>query len=122
VDNDDNELPDITWFNEQGRSPDWASINHTLAALIDGAPAETSTGGDDDFYLMFNASSHSVAFALPKHPRRPDWGKAIDTAAPAPFDISPLPPYPRLAKEDSCLLAPRSLVVLVADRSAEKLA
>ena len=122
-DNDDNELPDITWFNEQGRSPDWASINHTLAALIDGSKAEFSGKvNDDDFYLMFNASSHSVAFTLPKHPRRPDWGKAIDTAAPAPFDIAPRAPYPILAKEDSCLLAPRSLVVLVADRSAEKLA
>ena len=114
LDNDSNELPDITWFDEHGKAPDWTAINLILAALIDGAPAENSAGGDDDFYLMFNASTHSIAFTIPKHPRGVPWCKVIDTAASSPDDIVENPPYRQLHTQETCVLHPRSLIVLLA--------
>ena len=116
LDSDDNQLPDITWFDESGRPPHWASINLRLAALIDGSPAENSAVGDDDFYLMFNASPHSVAFTVPRHPRGLQWLRVIDTSAPLlaeschDFISQPLP------RQEACTLGARSLVVLLASR------
>ncbi|PKL06913.1 MAG: glycogen debranching enzyme, partial [Spirochaetae bacterium HGW-Spirochaetae-9] len=115
-DTDDNQLPDITWFDESGRPPHWASINLTLAALIDGSPAENSAIGDDDFYLMFNASAHSIAFTVPRHPRDLLWHKVIDTSAPLPTDsILNFVSQP-LQRQESCTLGARSLVVLLTVR------
>ncbi|MGB4587492.1 MAG: glycogen debranching protein GlgX [Rectinemataceae bacterium] len=116
LDSDDNQLPDITWFDESGSPPRWASINLRLAALIDGSPAENSAVGDDDFYLMFNASPHSVAFTVPRHPRGLQWLRVIDTSAPLlaeschDFISQPLP------RQEACTLGARSLVVLLASR------
>ena len=124
-DNDSNDLPDITWFDEKGRPPDWASLSLTLAAMIDGSKAEyagaeslaaSGETSDDDFYLMFNASPHPLHFIVPDHPRAVPWLPVIDTAATPPLDIRP--DADRLqACGSSIVLAPRSLVLLTALRS-----
>ena len=117
LDNDSNQLPDITWFDERGRPPDWASINHTLAALIDGSKTEfASRVSDDDFYLMFNASAHPVSFTIPRHPRGLTWNKVIDTAAKAPDDIIREDSRETLPQKSALTLAPRALVVLLAPK------
>ena len=115
LDNDANHLLDITWFDEKGGTPDWASLNLTLAALIDGSAAEYSGYvSDDDFYLMFNASPYTLNFVIPAHPRGSFWHEVIDTGAIPPFDIWPRPPFRELLHQDSLALAPRSLVLLLA--------
>jgi len=115
IDHDSNLLPDITWFDERGASPDWTNINLTLAALIDGSKAELSADiADDDFYLMFNASGHSVTFVVPKHPRGLVWGKVIDTAAPHPDEVVIVGAGKPLPRQEACVLPSRSLVVLLA--------
>jgi glycogen operon protein len=116
LDKDSNALLDITWFDEHGKPPDWSGIDRALAAMIDGSPAETSGDGDDDFYLMFNASPHQLTFTIPAHPRGIPWRKAIDTAAAPPDDICLADTWPLLAKQNSCLLPSRSFVLLVAPR------
>jgi glycogen operon protein len=124
-DKDSNDLPDITWFDEKGSSPNWASLNLTLAAMIDGSKAEYAVaedaggsrdGSDDDFYLMFNASPHSLHFVVPAHPRRVPWRTVVDTAAAPPNDIHAAP-WPELEPRHSVILAPRSLVLLAAPRA-----
>lgn len=118
LDVDNDQIPDITWFDEHGQPPDWTSINLTLAALIDGSKAEsTAEVSDDDFYLMFNAMNHSVAFVVPEHPGGLSWAKVIDTGAPPPRDIVSSPELREtLPRQESCILAPRSLVLLLAPK------
>jgi len=114
-DNDENELPDITWFDERGQAPDWSVLSHTLAAMLDGSRAEVyGTLSDDDFYLMFNASHHSQTFVIPPHPRGILWKRVIDTGSANPAEYFTARPYGTLANPSTCLLTPRSLVVLIA--------
>ncbi len=115
LDNDSNQLPDITWFDERGLPPDWTSINQTLAALIDGSKAEFgSKVSDDDFYLMFNASNRQVNFTVPRHPRGLTWSKVLDTGAAPPEDIATDHSCESLPLQNTVALVPRSLVVLLA--------
>ncbi len=132
-DTDNNLLPDITWYDERGLSPDWMSMNHTLAALIDGSAQEAwgkseahspsaqgeKDTGDDDFYIMFNASAHGIVFTVPKHPRGLAWHKVLDTATtPSQHRISVSDARRSLPVGHTCPLAPRSIVLLVAPRAS----
>jgi glycogen operon protein len=118
LDNDANDVPDITWYDEKGQYPDWLALHHTLAAMMDGSKAEShGERADDDFYIMFNASHHSLNFSIPPHPRGYAWWKTIDTSAPSPRDILCEPPYLGALPSNTCLLSPRSLVLLAAPRS-----
>ncbi|MEW6549377.1 MAG: glycogen debranching protein GlgX [Spirochaetota bacterium] len=118
LDNDANDVPDITWFDEKGQNPDWPSLHHTLAAMMDGSKAEShGESADDDFYILFNASHHSLSFSIPSHPRGSPWRKMLDTSAPSPRDIVIEAPFLGMVENNTCLIAPRSLVLLVAPRS-----
>ncbi|MCE5256092.1 MAG: glycogen debranching enzyme, partial [Spirochaetaceae bacterium] len=123
-DRDHNSLPDIAWYDEHKKTPDWSSISLTLAALIDGSKAETGDIGangaygadsDCDFYFMFNASVNQVDFQLPRQPRGKPWQKVVDTAAEAPYDIIGAAPYGSLPSQKSCIVAASSFVLLVAE-------
>jgi len=114
-DADFNASPDITWFDEKGTNPDWAKIEHRLAARIDGSKAEISADRDDcDFYLMFNASEEPVTFSVKPAPMARRWYRVIDTALPAPEDILGPGSEALLAPQGRYALAPRSMAVLLA--------
>jgi glycogen operon protein len=116
-DNDANDLPDITWFDEQGKAPDWNTLDHFLAALIDGSKTEISGDvSDDDFYLLFNAFNHSLECTIPPHPNGNTWHKVIDTGSPPPADIVTKPPYLPLPCQNLITLTPRSLILLIAPK------
>lgn len=115
ADTDGNEMPDITWYGEDGGPPDWSSIDLTLAALLDGSKAETRGDvTDSDFYLMFNASDRPVIFRIPARPGKAPWHKVIDTAARPPGDLTADPPYLEMRDQSFCALAPKSMAVLIA--------
>ncbi|MEL7556002.1 MAG: alpha-amylase family glycosyl hydrolase [bacterium] len=118
-DRDSNKLPDITWYDERGLPPDWSSLNHTLAAMIDGSAQETGEQNDDDFYLMFNASAHGILFSIPKHPRGLSWHGVLDTGAQGAKSILSVDEARRNPPEGrTYALAPRSMVLLAAPRSS----
>ncbi|MDR0635716.1 MAG: glycogen debranching protein GlgX [Treponema sp.] len=109
-----NAIPDISWFDEKGNTPNWNDIEDCLALRMDGSKADILADRDDnDFYIMFNAGSKQVSFNVCKAPENKKWLRAIDTALPSPDDIclpkteKPLP-YP-----DIYLVKPRSMVVLL---------
>ncbi|MGB4572395.1 MAG: glycogen debranching protein GlgX [Rectinemataceae bacterium] len=113
-DSDSNDMPDITWFDERGATPDWAALDRRIAARIDGSRTELSSSADDaDFFLMFNASDESAAFTVPRHPRGRAWRLVMDTALPSPSDFVSEGEAP-LKYQTSYALAPRSMVVLLA--------
>ncbi len=113
-DADRNSIPDISWFDERGCTPDWSRVDQRLAALLDGAKQDSfADADDDDFYMMLNASAEDTVFRLPLLPGGRGWLLAIDTSRPAPDDCllpgSELPIDP----VDSLLVRGRSLVVLL---------
>ncbi|HCM26612.1 MAG: glycogen debranching enzyme GlgX [Treponema sp. GWB1_62_6] len=83
-----NAIPDITWFDENGESPDWAKADMRLALRLDGSRADTYADRDDnDFFVMFNSSEEDCAFILPPSFEGKLWFRAIDTSLPSPRDI-----------------------------------
>ncbi|MDR0444166.1 MAG: glycogen debranching protein GlgX [Treponema sp.] len=83
-----NAIPDISWYDEKGNVPDWESIGYFLALRVDGSRAETLADRDDnDFYIMFNASTNPQAFTMAEAPAKKEWFRAVDTGLSSPNDI-----------------------------------
>ena len=99
---------EIRWLNASGKSPDWFDPHQKcLAGLIFSADMA-------DLFLMFNADSNSVTFAVPP-PRSPCyWRLAFDTAESSPLDFYSPGAEPALANPASYLVQSRSSVILVA--------
>jgi glycogen operon protein len=98
---------EIQWFSFGGNRPDWSdSREKRLACLIHGR-------GGPDLYLMFNADSARIAFALPPQARPGRWHLAVDTARESTRDF--FVPGEEVAIRDSSsyLVESRSGVVLV---------
>ena len=113
-DGDYNALPDITWFDEQGDSPDWATADKRLAFRLDGSKADTFADKDDnDFYVMFNADARQAAFSLACPLSGTRWFRAIDTALESPRDIVEPGAEEYLPNQKEYLVRGRSVVVLV---------
>ena len=65
---------EISWFDPFGKSPDWLDPRQkSLACLIRGE-------GPADLYLMFNAGSETISFAVPPARSPRVWRLAADTA------------------------------------------
>jgi glycogen operon protein len=83
-----NAIPDISWFNEKGSSPDWDDVDYYLALRVDGSKAETLADRDDnDFYIMFNASHDAQPFILAQPSEKKEWLRVVDTGLKSPNDI-----------------------------------
>jgi isoamylase len=114
ADSDFNAIPDITWFDEKGESPDWALIEKRIAARIDGSKADILADRDDnDFYLIFNSAEDSAIFKIGPAPFARRWYRAIDTSWPSPEDIVAPGTELILSPQDEYAVSPRSAVVLV---------
>jgi len=113
-DADFNSTPDITWFDESGKSPDWATIDSRIAARIDGSKADILADRDDnDFYLIFNAKAESVVFKVGPAPFARRWHRVADTSLPSPEDFMEPGAEPILVPQDEYAVAPRSFVLLI---------
>ena len=80
--------PDICWYGQNGRKPDWNNESRTLAFLLRGASVPLRP--EDDFFVMLNGSTNTLAvFTVPPPPDREQrWVRIIDTAASSPMDIN----------------------------------
>ncbi len=113
-DTDYNRIPDITWYDEKGKEPAWEKADHLLALRLDGSRAEIIADRDDnDFFIMFNASSDDISFTLCPAPSGKSWYRAIDTSLPMPDDVPDQGKEIRIADQDSYLLPARSMAVLI---------
>jgi isoamylase len=98
----------LRWFDPQGESPNWSDPgNKQLACLIldDKGPA---------LYLIFNAGTDVVAFALPGAPEGGRWHRAVDTARPSPEDVAEEDDEQTLDDQAAYRADARSSVILVA--------
>ncbi len=111
-----NGLPDITWLDEKCSPVDWSREKNLLAILIDGSKAEIQADRDDnDFFLMFNATSEEVRFVISDPPSGKVWQRKIDTSM-SP-DILDMNVVEDLHRQEYYKVAPRSFVLLISEHS-----
>ena len=109
-----NSLPDITWFDETGKVPDWNKINHFLSFRLDGSKADIYSDIDDnDFYLMFNSATHDVTVTIPPSIGNKKWYRVIDTSIEAPYDFLSSGEEEFLSNQSRYILPARSCAVLL---------
>ncbi|MCX7025213.1 MAG: glycogen debranching protein GlgX [Spirochaetes bacterium] len=109
-----NALPDVAWFAPDGTTPDWARLEQTIGMRIDGSKADIIADRDDnDFFIIFNASTEPVRFAICPPPDHARWCRVVDTNLPSPRDIVERGEEEILMHQDSFIAAPFSLVVLL---------
>jgi isoamylase len=113
-DRDNDEYPDIIWFDENGEEPDWAQQERALACRIEGSKSETRADRDDfDFYLIFNARTDSTVFALPPVTANGVWFRLIDTIRESPEDMLSEENAVPLQGQSQYRVGPRTFVLLV---------
>lgn len=107
-------VPDILWFNENLRSPDWTNPeSRTLCCQIAGAEGEAETGCYFLFFIL-HAGTAAISVRLPVAEGMP-WHRLVDTSLPAGEDFLD-PPGALLPIQDRYTAAPRSFVVLLGIR------
>lgn len=100
---------EIRWFNPDGALPDWFDPKEKyLACLVKGE-------GGPDLYLMFNASTSPVTFALPAPKNNHRWYLAANTNQPTPQDLFEPGEELLLNNQTSYQVASRSSVILLAN-------
>ncbi len=110
-----NAIPDISWSDAAGKPIDWTSPRSLLAIRIDGSRAEIRADRDDnDFFIMFNATTRAQEFVVPAPLAARRWHLAVDTAAESPDDFHDVGVEPLLTRPNACTVQGRSIVVLLA--------
>ena len=109
-----NAIPDISWYNEKGGSPDWERIGYCLALQVNGRRADVLRDKDDnDFFIMFNAGQEPTTFFIPSAADRKRWFRAVDTSLYSPGDILPVGNEEPLASSNKYTVKARSAVILI---------
>ena len=109
-----NAIPDISWFDEKGKIPDWDDVGPCLALRMNGSQADVLADKDDnDFFIMFNGSSAGVNFTVCEPLDGKKWVRAVDTALPSPEDILPKGEEVLLKDPLSYQVKERSMVILI---------
>ncbi len=107
-------IPDITWFDENGRNVDWSKINQFIAYRLDGGRADILADRDDNnFFIMYNASPRDITVRVPSPENGKRWYAAIDTARESPADIYMQGEEEILENQHVYILESRSGVVLI---------
>ncbi|MCQ2982324.1 MAG: glycogen debranching protein GlgX [Treponemataceae bacterium] len=109
-----NTLPDITWFDESGNSPNWGNLGHFVAFRLDGSPAGTMADShDNDFYIMINADDKDKTVWLPEAPHGKKWYRAIDTTLASPQDFAEAGQEELLSEQTMYILPAKGCALLL---------
>lgn len=100
---------DIKWFAPNGGVPHWTDERQkSFACLILGQ-------AEPDLFLMFNADTRSVDFAIPSLPAGKIWRLAVDSSRSAPDDIFEAGKEPSMQGQITFRVEPRSSAILLTD-------
>ena len=109
-----NAIPDISWFDENGDTPNWDNIGPCLALRMDGSQADILADRDDnDFFIMFNGSCNDVDFSICDPLDGKKWVRAVDTGLPSPNDILTPGSEEALVDSEVYQVKERSVVILI---------
>jgi glycogen operon protein len=114
-------IPDISWYNENGKSPDWNEIGYYLALQLAGSKSDIIADRDDnDFYIMFNADVDLKTFILAEPPAKKQWYRTIDTGLNSPDDILLPGNEKNLQSQRNYQVKARSMVILISRLSEQE--
>jgi glycogen operon protein len=102
----DRGLRDVNWHGVDLHNPGWSDGNARVLGMT-----LAGFGSDPDIHMMANMYWDSLPMAIPAVPGR-IWHRAIDTALPAPNDISDPCTSPPV-HDDRYMVTGRSVVVLI---------
>lgn len=109
-----NNLSDISWFDEEGNTPDWEKLNHFLAFRLSGSQQEIVSDKDDnDFFLMMNSSVKDVTVQLPLPSEGKKWLRCVDTSVESPGDFLDEGKEELLEEQKIYILPARSFAILL---------
>jgi len=98
---------EIAWFHPSGMSPDWLDPRENFLACAIRSPDGA------DLFLMFNAQSEAIHFALPLPRHQRTWRIVVDTVHASPPDACALSEECLLANPASYAVQAHSSVILV---------
>ncbi|MEQ8673807.1 MAG: glycogen debranching protein GlgX [Aggregatilineales bacterium] len=104
--------PDITWHGYKVGKPNFSSDSHSLAFMLYGDYAKGGLAQDNHIYMAMNMHWKRHRFELPTLPEKQAWHLFVNTGKPNEFFHLP-DTEPRLEKQTSISLSPRSIVILV---------
>jgi len=106
---------DISWHGEKAWNADWSEESRMLAFMLCGRHAKSGTVCDDYIYVAMNSHWETQYFEIPMPvPGSGKWHVAVNTGMPSPEDIFEPGSEPELGDQGHFLVAPYSVVVLVA--------
>jgi len=109
---DNDQIPDITWFDNSLNRPDWNNTTvRTLSCMLDASEEETAWR-DYLLFLILNADPFLQRVSLPKVEAR-RWHRIIDTSLPDGKDFADPGEEVLLDPQDHYLANGRSTVVLL---------
>ncbi|MBY0587590.1 glycogen debranching protein GlgX [bacterium] len=102
---------EVTWHGVTPWRPDWSSDSRTLGMMLRLA---LGNGSADVLYVAFNMYWEGLTFLIPSPPIGTQWHLSVQTSKPSPDDIVEIGREKPLVDSRYIVLAPRSIVVLIA--------
>jgi glycogen operon protein len=110
-----NAMPDVSWFDETGKTPDWEKQKKLLALRIDGHEASMEADRDfHDLFMMFNAGPDDRVFTVAPPRKGLAWHRLIDTGMAFPEDFMREEDAPLLRSQSRYYVTRQSFALLMA--------
>ncbi|MBT3383679.1 MAG: glycogen debranching protein GlgX [Prolixibacteraceae bacterium] len=105
--------PDISFHGVHAWNADWSKSSRVLAIMLDGGHAKNGYTTDDTIYVAINMHWEALPFEIPQLPENKNWHVSVNTDMPPPHDFHQINKEAVLENQSSCILGPRSVVILV---------
>ncbi|MDR3200706.1 MAG: glycogen debranching protein GlgX [Spirochaetales bacterium] len=110
-----NAMPDVSWFDERGKTPDWTKQKRILAMRIDGHEASMEQDRDfHDLYMIFNAAPVDRVFMIAPPRKGLSWYRLVDTGLDTPEDFVEEEKAPLLRPQNRYYVSHQSFALLMA--------
>ena len=115
-------LPDVSWYNADGKAVDWdGNGQQTLVCLLAApGPEDDPDGIARDLLIMMNAGAQSEVLTMPTVARGASWRLFVDTAADSPQDVFPNLDGPRPPANGKINVPERTLKCYASTQWGEK--
>ncbi len=111
--NNDDSVPDISWFGADLGSPQWQDAEaRTLCYRLDGGEVDSDQGAYH-LFIILNSSPHLQRVAIPEQNNGRRWHRVVDTSLPASEDLLDVGKEVALDPADFYLTNPRTTVTLL---------